>query len=105
MICEACGQITVCAPIEGAQICESCAPAFRAALAAARKDAWGRARDAHFVARDMLRRAGGTTQLMMRDVPKPVMQALKQRALDEQTTVRDLVLVAVEKYLGSIFTR
>lgn len=99
MICEACGQITVCAPIDGAQICESCAPAFRAALSAARKDAWGRARDPHFVARDMLRQAGGTTQLMLRDVPKPVMQALKQKALNNETTVRELVLAAVEGYL------
>ena len=100
MICEACGKIAICAPIDGAQICEICAPAFRAALAAARSGgAWGRARDAHFVARNMLRQAGGATQLMLRDVPKPVMMALKQRALDEQTTVRELVLAAVEGYL------
>ena len=101
MICEACGQITVCAPIDGAQICETCASAFRAALAAARSGgAWGRARDPHFVARDMLRQAGGTTQLMLRDVPKPVMQAIKRRALDEGTTVRELVHAAVEKYIA-----
>ena len=31
MICEACGKIVSCAPIDGAQICEACAPAFRAA--------------------------------------------------------------------------
>lgn len=100
MICESCGKIAICAPIGGAQICEACAPAFRDALAAARSGgAWGRARDPHFVARDMLRQAGGTTQLMLRDVPKPVMMALKQRALDEGTTVRELVLAAVERYL------
>ena len=79
MICEACGRITVCAPIDGAQICEACAPAFRDALAAARSGgAWGRARDAHFIARNMLRQAGGTTQLMLRDVPKPAIYVLLQ---------------------------
>ena len=101
MICEACGKIVSCAPIDGAQICEACAPAFRDALAAARSGgAWGRARDAHFIARNMLRQVGGTTQLMLRDVPKPVMQALKQKALNNETTVRELVLAAVEKYIA-----
>lgn len=45
--------------------------------------------------------AGGTTQLLLRDLPVPVVKAFKLRALDEDVTVRELFLAAVEAYLKS----
>lgn len=102
MICEACGNIAACETLEGAAICADCAEDFRRALDEARSgEAWGRARDAHYVARNMLRERGGTTQLLLRDLPAPVVKAFKRRALDEDVTVRELFLAAVENYLKS----
>lgn len=72
MICESCGNIVACETLEGAAVCADCAPAFRRALDDARGgDAWGRARDARVVARSLLRERGGTTQLLLRDLPAP----------------------------------
>ncbi len=102
MICEACGNIAACELMDGAAICADCAQDFRNALDEARNsNAWGRARDAHYVARNMLRERGGTTQLLLRDLPAPVVKAFKRRALDEDVTVRELFLAAVENYLKS----
>lgn len=100
MICEACGNIAACETMEGAAICPDCAPDFRHALDEARgSDAWGRARDAHVVARNMLRERGGTTQLLLRDLPAPVVKAFKARAAAEGVTVRELFLATAEAYL------
>lgn len=101
MICEACGNILPkCAVIEGAAVCEACAPDFRNALDEARGgNARGRARDAHFVARAMLRERGGTTQIMLRDVPVPAYRTLKIRAAEQGVSVRELILAAVDVYL------
>lgn len=101
MICEACGNILPQGEeIDGAAVCGACAPDFRRALDEARKGgAWGRARDAHFVARTMLRERGGTTQIMLRDVPAPAYRTFKARAAEQGVTVRELILAAVDAYL------
>lgn len=100
MICEACGNITACETLEDVTICAGCAPAFRRALDYARGgDAWGRARDAHVVARALLRERGGTTQLLLRDLPVPVVKAFKAHAAAEGVTVRELFLTMAEWYL------
>ena len=101
MICEACGNIAAtCTDVEGAAICPACVPAFRRALDDARgSDAWGRARDAHVIARAMLREGSGTMQLLLRDLPAPVVRAFKARAAAEGVTVRELFLAAAEMYL------
>lgn len=100
MICEACGTIAACETLEDVTICADCAPDFRRALDDARGgDAWGRARDAHVVARALLRERGGTMQLLLRDLPAPVVKAFKARAAAEGVTVRELFLAAAEGYL------
>ena len=100
MICEACGNIAACETLEDVTICADCAPAFRRALDDTRSgDAWGRARDAHVVARALLRERGGTMQLLLRDLPAPVVRAFKARAAADGVTVRELFLAAAERYL------
>lgn len=100
MICEVCGEIKDCAPVEGAVVCEACAPEFRQALDKARQSgAWGRARDAHFVARSLLRERGGTTQMILRDVPAPAYRTLKILAAEQGITMRELVLTALDEYV------
>lgn len=100
MICEVCGEIKDCAQLEGAVVCEACGPAFRAALGQARSGgAWGRARDAHFIARSLLRERGGTTQVIFRDVPAPAYRTLKILAAEQGITMRELVLTALDEYV------
>lgn len=100
MICEVCGEIKDCAPVEGAVVCEACAPEFRQALDKARNSgAWGRARDAHFVARQLLRDRGGMSQMLIRDMPAPAYKAIKVLAIERGVTVRELVLSALAEYI------
>jgi hypothetical protein len=48
----------------------------------------------------MYREANSASNYMLRDVPDDLMQAAKQRALDDRGSVRDVILAALRAYLS-----
>ncbi len=52
------------------------------------------------IAKKQLRDTQNATAYLLRDVPEKTLHSLKQRALDEGTNVRAIMLQAIEAYLN-----
>jgi hypothetical protein len=99
MICSACGKDTKGGnSIGGILLCRTCAPIVRERIDSRR--ASGQQVNAAGIARDIYRETTNAGDYLLRDVPRELWDRAKHRAIDEQLSLRELVMTALEKYLA-----
>lgn len=98
MKCDVCGQQATVS-IGGAALCRPHSEDVRAEIDALR--AQGKQVNAAGIARRMFRELNDASNYMLRDVPAEMMREMKQYALDNGGSVRDVILVAVAQFLAA----
>lgn len=97
-LCDACGSPNANIGMGGAMICRQCDPEIRAEMDKLRSE--GKPVNVMHVAKRLFRETqhdGGN--YLLRDVPEELWQRAKHRAVDDGNSLRDLVLLAITKYL------
>ena len=79
-------------------LCRSCAVAVRAELDAGH--AAGKSVNAMGIAKRMYRDNNDTSDCKIRDMPRDLWDQAKHRAISDGISLRDLVILALSKYLG-----
>lgn len=95
--CDACGKPPATISISGTLLCDSCAPSVRAEIAAT--EATGNKCSVSGIARRMLKSSIGAADVLLRDIPRDLTVASKQRALVDGTTMRAVWIAAMRAYL------
>ena len=96
--CDVCGELASVS-IGGAALCRLHSADVQAEVDALRSQ--GRQVNALGIARRMYREANDASNYMLRDLPAEMMREMKQYALDNGGSVRDVILVAVAQFLAS----
>ena len=97
-LCTACEGSGVLRIISGVYICKDCISDISAEidrLRASKKPV-----NVLQIAKKHLRKTRNATTYLLRDLPEKTLHSLKQRALDEGTNVKAVMLKAVEAYLN-----
>lgn len=94
--CDVCGEQAVMS-MGGATLCRPHSADVQAEIDALR--AQGKQVNALGIARRMYRELNDTNNYMLRDLPAEMMRDMKQYALDNGGSVRDVILVAVAQFL------
>jgi len=98
-LCDACGtDVKGGFGIGGALLCRSCAVDVRAELDAGH--AAGKSVNAMGIAKRMFRADNDTSDCKIRDMPQGLWDQAKHRAITDGISLRDLVIIALSKYLG-----
>jgi len=95
--CDACGKPEISSSIGGAFLCRTCAVDVKAEIDTVRSQ--GKQINALGIARKIYRETFSTGNYMLRDIPADLMNAAKQKALDESSSVRDIILKSLRLYL------
>ena len=96
--CEACGtQTKTGIVIGGSLICRRCEPDIKAEIERLREA--GKPVHAGHIARKIFRETHSAGNYLLRDIPKKLWTSAKHRAVDENISLRDLVLNAIRAYL------
>lgn len=97
--CAACGVVTK-APIAlgGTILCRQCEPAVAVEIEQLRSD--GKPVNVAHIARRIYRAEHCAGDYLLRDIPQELWTAAKHRAVDENVSLRDLVLKSLAAYLG-----
>jgi len=97
--CDCCGgEVKGGYGIGGALLCRTCDPIIQEEIAKLRAE--GKPVNALGIAKKIYRETFSAGDYLLRDVPSLLMQEMKERALKEGGSVRDLILVAVSQYLA-----
>lgn len=96
--CDVCGQ-QASGSLGGVPLCRAHTEDVRAEIDLLR--AQGKQVNAAGIARRMFRELTDASNYMLRDVPAEMMREMKQYALDNGGSVRDVILVAVAQFLAS----
>lgn len=98
--CDACGnEVKGGYSIGGTLLCRRCEPDVMSEIKAARTE--GRVVNAMGIARKLFRSRNSTQDYLLRDIPEVMMRKMKERALKESGSVRDVILAAVTCYLAN----
>jgi len=95
--CEACGKPAAIG-LGGVLLCRTCHADVRAEIDDLR--AAGKQVDAMRIARRMYKEQHSAGDYLIRDFPAELKAKARHRAIDEKTSLRDIILKALEKYLG-----
>ena len=96
--CDVCGQAAQMG-IGGATLCRAHYEDVHAEIEALRSK--GKQVNAAGIARRMYRDLHDTNNYMLRDLPAEMLREMKQYALDNGGSVRDVILVAIAQFLAS----
>lgn len=97
-LCDACGKpVKGGIGIGGAILCRQCAEDVRIEIDARRTQ--GKQVNAMGIARRMYRETYSAGNYLLRDIPKELWDKAKHRAIDDNVSVRDIILLALQKYL------
>lgn len=96
--CDVCGEMALVS-IGGASLCRPHSADVQAEIDDLRTQ--GKQVNALGIARKMYREQNDTNNYMLRDLPAEMMREMKQYALDNGGSVRDVILVAVAQFLSS----
>lgn len=98
--CDGCGKpLKGGVGIGGAHLCRHCAEDVRAEIDRTRKE--GVPVNALGIARRLFREAHSAGAYLLRDIPDDLWTAVRHRAVDEEGSIRDVVLAALRAYLKS----
>ena len=98
-MCDACGkQIVSGTGVGRATLCRTCLPDVLAELEHLRAE--GKPTDALAIARKMFRETYSAGNYLLRDIPEELWTAAKHRAVDEGLNLRELILKALQEYIG-----
>lgn len=98
--CDCCGtQVNGGTFIGGAMLCRKCLPDVQAEIDKQRAEGKNSI-SAIGIAKRIYRETFSAGDYLLRDVPSLLMQEMKERALKEGGSVRDLILVSVSQYLA-----
>ena len=96
--CNCCGASRANVSIGGALLCSTCAEDVRVEMDRLRAE--GKPVNALGIARRIWREKYCLASYTLRNVPIELWRRVKQRALDNDTSARDVILTALEEYLG-----
>jgi len=96
--CNVCG-VQASGSLGGVPLCCAHTEDVRAEIYALRSQ--GKQVNAAGIARRMFRELTDSGNYMLRDVPAEMMREMKQYALDNGGSVRDVILVAIAQFLAS----
>lgn len=96
--CDVCGELASVS-IGGAVLCRPHSADVQAEIDLIRSQ--GKQVNALGIARKMYREQNDTNDYMLRDLPAEIMREMKQYALDNGGSVRDVILVAVSQFLAA----
>ena len=96
--CDACGNPKVMISMGGAMLCRRCSADVRAEMDQLRAE--GKPVNGLHIARRKFREEHSGGDYLLRDIPKDLWQAAKHRAVDEGSSLRDLLIEALRKYLA-----
>ena len=97
-ICDMCGR-----PLAGgysrggALVCRDCEPELARRIDEARAE--GRVVNAMHIAKKIFRESNSVDRYLLRDIPKDLWIAAKHRAIDDDISLRDLILIALREYV------
>ena len=98
-MCDACGKpLKGGASMGGATVCRKCEPDVKAEIN--RLQAEGKPVSAIAIARKMFRETYSAGNYLLRDIPAELWAAAKHKAVDEKLNLRELILKALQEYLG-----
>lgn len=96
--CDACGNPKAYIGMGGAILCRDCDPLVREVMDAHRAN--GKPVNVLHIAKKMFREANpGGGGYLLRDIPSEMWQRAQHRAVDEQISLRDLILKSLHAYL------
>ena len=96
-LCDACGSDKAYVLLGGTSLCKTCSADVEMEIARLREE--GKPVNAVHIARRMYREKNDPRLLQVKDVPEEMIKQIKQRALDDSTDMRGVVLTALAKYL------
>lgn len=97
--CVGCGRPDARTALGGVMLCATCNLVVRERIESAR--AAGKPVDAAREARDLFRTENSVGSYLLRDIPTDLWQAAKHVAVDRGMSLRDLILDALRKSVGS----
>lgn len=96
--CEACGKQKVYGQLGGVTLCKEHYTDINETAQKALSQ--GKQVNIMGIARKMYREQYSTGNYILRDIPQELLDKAKHRAIDEGVSLREIILLALEKYLG-----
>jgi len=96
--CDACGKPRAGISMGGAMICRECDPDIRAEMARLRAE--GKPVNVLHIARRIYKETYSGGNYLLRDYPEELWKRVQHRAIDENSSIRDIILKALEAYLA-----
>jgi len=96
--CDGCGSPRGYLSMGGAMICRDCEPDIRQEMESLR--AAGKPVNVRHIAKRMFRETHSAGTYLLRDIPDDLWAQAKHRAIEENISLRDLILTAVRKYVA-----
>lgn len=97
--CDACGSPKAHIGMGGAMICRNCEPEIRIEMDQLRSA--GKPVNVLHIAKRMFRETHSAGNYLLRDIPQELWTEAKHKAVDENISLRELVLNAVRSYIKS----
>ena len=98
-MCDACGQqIQGGTGVGRATLCRTCLPDVMVEIERIREE--GKPTDALTIARRLFRETHSAGSYLLRDIPAELWTAAKHRAVDDGMSLRELILKALQEYIG-----
>ena len=96
-LCEACGSTNVFVSIGGIMLCRQCEPEINAEIEKLRQQS--KPVNVLHIARRRFKAKFSGGDYLLRDVPAELLTKLKHHAIDNNGSVRDVILAAIIAYL------
>lgn len=96
-LCDACGNPKASIGMGGAILCRDCEPDIRVEMDALRQA--GKPVNVLHIAKRIFRETHDAGNYLLRDIPDDLWVKAKHRAVDDGSSLRDLVLKAIHTYL------
>lgn len=96
-LCDACGKPQASISMGSALLCRECDPEVRAEMDRLRAE--GQPVNALHIARRRYKEEFSGGNYLLRDYPEDLWNRLKHRAVDDGTSVREIILRAIEAYI------
>ena len=96
--CDACGNPKANLGMGGAMICRACEPDIRIEMDRLRGE--NKPVNVLHIAKRMFRETHSAGSYLLRDIPQDLWTAAKHKAVDEDSSLRDLVLNSLRAYLS-----
>jgi len=98
ILCDACGSPKTGVYMGGAFICRDCDLPVREAMDKLRAD--GKSVNVLHIAKKLFREVNNGGDYLLREIPADLKLMLEHRAVDDNASIRDVILIALHKYLS-----